>query len=70
MDEKHLIPLDIIWINENGEIIFIKENAQSCKDYFCPSISPDKKAKYVLEINGGIAKEIGLAIGDEVKKEY
>ena len=65
-----LIPLDIIWIDKNRKIVFINENTQPCKDSFCPSINPDKKAKYILEINAGITKKIGLAIGDQLKIEY
>ncbi len=64
------IPLDIIWINENKEIVFISENAQPCKEDSCPSIAPDKKAKYVLEINGGISKEIGLKVGDRLEFNF
>ena len=62
-----LIPLDIIWINENKEVIFISENTQPCKEDPCPSVAPDKEAKYVLEINAGISKEIGLKIGDRLE---
>jgi len=65
-----LIPLDIIWINENKEVIFISENAQPCKEYYCPIIEPTKNAKYVLEINGGISKRIGLVVGDKINMEY
>ena len=59
-----LIPLDIIWLNENKEVVFIKNNAQPCEEENCPSIKPDKEAKYVLEINGGMVDKIGLKIGD------
>jgi hypothetical protein len=62
-----LIPLDIIWINENKEAVFISENTQPCKEDFCPSIAPDKKAKYVLEINSGLSKEIGLKVGESME---
>lgn len=62
-----LIPLDIIWINKNKEVVFINENTQPCKQDPCPSISPDKKARYVLEINDGISKEIGLKVGDSME---
>ena len=62
-----LIPLDIIWINENKEVVFISENTQPCKEDSCFSIAPDKKAKYVLEINAGISKEIGLKVGDRLE---
>ncbi len=61
-----LIPLDIIWINSEGKVVFIKENAQPCKETECPFISPGFKAKYVLEINGGISRKIGLKKGDKL----
>jgi len=61
-----LIPLDIIWINKDKEIVFISENTQPCKEeYICPSVNPEKNAKYVLEVNGGMAEKIGLKIGDK-----
>ncbi len=61
-----LIPLDMIWINENREVVFIKENAEPCHQIDCPIINPNQNAKYVLEINGGIVKDLGLKIGDKV----
>ena len=64
-----LIPLDIIWINTNKEIVFIKENVQPCGESLCQSINPAKSAKYVLEINGGISKEIGLSVGQKANLE-
>ena len=65
-----LISLDIIWINENKEIVFINENTQPCKEHPCPVIEPAENAKYVLEINGGISKKIGLIVGDKINIEY
>ena len=64
-----LIPLDIIWINKNKEIVFVKKNAQLCKTENCPTIQPDKEAKYVLEINAGMADKIGLSVGDRLAFE-
>ncbi|MEA2098258.1 MAG: DUF192 domain-containing protein [Patescibacteria group bacterium] len=62
-----LIPLDIIWIDKDNKVIFIKENAEPCKTEKCELFEPDKKSKYVLEINGGLAEKIGFKIGDEVE---
>lgn len=62
-----LITLDIIWIDGNKEIVFIEGNAQPCEDDSCESLSPNVAAKYVLEINGGLSKELGITEGDEVK---
>ncbi|MEM7816026.1 MAG: DUF192 domain-containing protein [Candidatus Aenigmatarchaeota archaeon] len=58
-----LIPLDIIWMDSNGTVVFIKENAQPCGKE-CPLITPDSPAKFVLEVNGGTVKKIGLGRGD------
>ena len=76
-EEKHpfwmkntLIPLDIIWINESKEVVFISENTQPCKEDFCPTIKPTEDAKYVLEINGGISNKIGVVAGNKITIEY
>jgi len=61
-----LFPLDIIWIDQDKEIVFIKKNAQPCKD-LCEGIKPNKKAKYVLEINAGAVDEIGISVGDKLE---
>ena len=61
-----LIPLDIIWMDKGGKVIFIKENAQPCTNDNCPYIISDTKAKYVLEINAGKAGEINLKTGDNL----
>lgn len=61
-----LIPLDIIWIDRNRTVVFIKKDAQPCKSDPCPLIIPDRSAIYVLEINANITGEIGLETGDVV----
>jgi len=61
-----LIPLDIIWINRNGEVVFISKDTQPCEQEPCPTINPYRKAKYVLEVCGGTADNIGLAVGDKL----
>lgn len=60
------IPLDMIWLSRNKEVVYIKKNAFPCKDSECPPIVPDKSALYVLEINGGTADQLGLNIGDKM----
>lgn len=60
------IPLDIIWINKDKEIVFIHKNSQPCKDDFCPSVSSPAKAKYIFEINGGVSEKIGLKEGEKL----
>src|SRR3989344_124116 len=41
-----LIPLDIIWINSDKKIIFIKNNVLPCKTEICETFIPDENAKY------------------------
>lgn len=72
-EEKHsfwmkntLIPLDIIWISDSNKVVFINKNTQPCKQFFCPSITPLVGAKYVLEINGGLAEKYMIKVGDMV----
>lgn len=57
-----LIPLDIIWINSSGHIVYIKEAAPCVKDP-CIGYRPEKKANYVLEVEMGYAKRKGLMVG-------
>lgn len=59
-----LIPLDIIWIDSEGKIAYIKHEAQPCGDE-CKTIRPQKNARFILEINGGIAEELGMNLGDK-----
>lgn len=48
-----LIPLDIIWINQDLEIVHV-ETAEPCKEDPCQIYDPNTNALYVLEINPGI----------------
>ncbi|MCK5022003.1 MAG: DUF192 domain-containing protein [Candidatus Pacebacteria bacterium] len=61
-----LIPLDIIWIDENKKIVDIKKDVQPCQTEKCSLITPKNKARYILELNAGISDEIGLIIGNNL----
>jgi len=55
--------LDIIWLNESKEIIYIEENI-SPKTY--PKLFvPSEKALYVLEVNAGFVENSGIKVGDQ-----
>lgn len=60
-----LIPLDIIWLDKNLKIVFIKEGAQPCQTKDCPLFTPSQPAAFVLEINAGLAQKMGLKAGDQ-----
>ena len=61
-----LIPLDIVWINNNNKVVFIANNVQPCRSLVCPSVNPKIDVKYVLEINAGLCEEMGLKLGDRL----
>ncbi len=61
-----LIPLDIIWINSNEEIIYIASNVLPCKEQ-CSSINPNDNALYVLEVNANLSEKYNFNIGDKVE---
>lgn len=63
-----LIPLDMIRLDSWLQIIDIA-NATPCKQDICPIYSPDKSAKYVLEIAWWLASKIWLKIWDYMVKK-
>lgn len=60
-----LIPLDMIWMDENGKVIHV-ETARPCNDDPCPSYGPQDPARYVLETNAGWAWENGVGVGAQL----
>jgi len=56
-------PLDILYIKEDLKIASLQENAQPLNEEGLPSKVP---VKYVLEINSGLAQELGISIGDSI----
>lgn len=61
-----LIPLDIIWINSDMEVVYIT-NAVPCITEECLTYGPEEDALYVLEVNSGVSGEIGLEVGARIK---
>ena len=59
-----LLPLDIIWLDANKEVVYIAENVHPCRRDPCPNTCPDKPAKYAIELNAGTCKDLGLRAGD------
>ena len=65
------ISLDIVWIGSSCEVVDVSENVpfpgpETPLDDL-PRYSPESRAKFVLEINGGEAADLGLGIGDKVE---
>jgi len=57
------INLDMIWLDSNGKVVHIVEDAAPCIDSAHTSqctYNPDEPAKYVLEVNSGFVKKHGI----------
>lgn len=62
-----LIPLDIIFISEQLEIVSVKTGVPPCKGNPCPVYRSEKPAKYVVEVNAGFVEKHGIARGGRVE---
>lgn len=62
--ENTLIPLDMIFAGEDGTITKIHENAVPMDR---TSIPGGDAVKFVLEINGGLARRLGIEVGDAIQ---
>src|ERR671919_1099267 len=59
-------PIDIIWLDNNGTVVYIKNNLQPCTTIFaflCPTYIPDKDSLYVLETSSGFSNKHSIKIG-------
>jgi hypothetical protein len=61
------IPLDIIWMDKEKKVVFIKKNAEPENLDAYETISPREEAMYVLELSSGSSERIGLRIGDKLR---
>lgn len=57
------IPLDIIFIDEFHKITHIHENAKPLDESI---ISHESAAKYIVELNGGMCRKLGIAVGHKL----
>ena len=60
------IPLDIIWVNSQNNIVHIEEEIRPCQDNNCPVFYSQENALYVLELKAGTVKKSGIKVGNKV----
>ena len=58
-----IIPLDMVWIDEQNRIVHVAHDVPPCKTEECPSYPPRVSARYVLELAAGVAAKHHLANG-------
>ena len=59
-----LIPLDMIFIDENGTVVHIHQNAIP---HDVTAIPSNGEILLVLEVNGGLSETFGITIGSEIR---
>jgi hypothetical protein len=66
---RTVIPLDIVWMDSEHRILQMVMDAQPCKTVprQCPQYICAKPFRYVLELNGGMAKKYGLDTGQIIQ---
>jgi uncharacterized protein len=59
-----ILPLDIVFVNENDQVIHIGYNAVPFSEAL---ISSEKPAMYVVEVNAGYCKKFNIEVGDKIQ---
>jgi uncharacterized protein len=62
------IALDILYFDEGLRLVSIAANTPPCTTPFCPSYPSGRPARYVLELNAGIADGLALEPGASTMK--
>lgn len=57
------LPLDMVFLDQKGVVTHIQENAVPYSEAIISSGGP---VAYVIELNAGIVRKLGLAVGDTV----
>lgn len=63
------IPLDLIWMDPNRNVVEIVANAPPCKTQAsqCPNYGGHYDSQYVLEVGGGMAAKYGVKLGSKLE---
>jgi uncharacterized protein len=62
-----MIPLDMIWMDADGKVLFVSANTPPCRADPCPSYGPDAPPASVLEIAGGMAEKERITVGSRLR---
>lgn len=58
-------PLDIIWINNDLQVVYIEKNAKP--ESYPKTFTPTQNTRYVLEVNALFSEKNNLKVGDPVE---
>lgn len=60
------IALDILYFDAQRRLVSVAEGVPPCTTPQCPSYPSDGPARFTLELNAGLARELRAARGDEL----
>jgi hypothetical protein len=60
-----LFPFDAVFLNSKGVVVDIREHIKP----FALKITPDKPARYIVEMNAGEARKKRIRVGDKLLKK-
>ena len=64
-----LVPLDMIWLDDQRRVVHVASNVPPCKADPCPSYPPNAPSRYVLELGAGEAAKHRVANGSTLTFE-
>jgi uncharacterized membrane protein (UPF0127 family) len=64
-----MIPLDIVWLDASGRVLFVSADTPPCRADPCPNYGPLTLAPTVLEIAGGLAAKEKVTVGSRISFE-
>jgi len=62
-----MIPLDMVWMDAGGRVLFVSADTPPCRADPCPSYGPESPAASVLEVAGGKAAREKIGVGSVLK---
>ena len=64
-------PLDMIWFDEDLNVVYIEENVPPCKTALetvtCNSTTPEASSLYILEVTAGFVKEFDIDLDSKLE---
>ena len=61
-----LVSLDLLWLDKDNRIIYMKERVPPCRAEPCPTYNPPLKSRNVLEVHEGLAEKERLRPGSQL----
>jgi uncharacterized membrane protein (UPF0127 family) len=60
------LPLDIIWLNKDKQVIYVKRDLQPCVSSYCPGYGPQASSLYIIEVSANYTLRHNISNGTHV----